>query len=90
MENDRNKSSGSLYSKSCKPCAENHALEHATVHILEKKFPIKNLPDIPLKEVWIIGKLSIQEIQEAADAAFARLSHGERISLSIRDAEPIW
>ncbi|HOU19108.1 MAG TPA: DUF6391 domain-containing protein [Flexilinea sp.] len=58
---------------------KNHALEHATVHILEKKFPDKEFAGYSVERgFWIIGKLSIQEIQEAADAAFARLSHGEK------------
>lgn len=58
---------------------KNHALEHAVIHVLEKKFPGRQLMGYSIcNGFWIIGNLSIQNVQEAVDVAFARLSHGEK------------
>ncbi len=58
---------------------KNHALEHAVVHVLEKKFSHCALAGYSInKGFWVIGKLAIQDVQEAVDAAYARLAHGEK------------
>ena len=55
---------------------KNHALEHAVVHVLEKKFSHCALAGYSInKGFWVIGKLAIQDVQEAVDAAYARLAH---------------
>lgn len=57
---------------------KNHALEHATIHVLSEKFPELSVSGYSIyKGFWIIGHTQIQTVQEAVDVAKARLTHGE-------------
>lgn len=57
----------------------NHGLEHATLHVLSRRFP-----GIPLgghssaQGFRIIGNVSTETLQEAVEEALARLKAGER------------
>jgi hypothetical protein len=57
----------------------NHALEHATLHILSKKGLKHALAgNSDPRGFWLIGKIGTQELQEAVDQALARLNAGEQ------------
>jgi hypothetical protein len=56
----------------------NHALEHATLHVLSKKHPGKGLVgNSDMRGFWIFGEVSTENLQEAVDEALARLKNGE-------------
>lgn len=58
---------------------KNHAMEHATIHILTKSMPGVSFAGYSLiKGYWIYGKAELQDIQKAAEMAHARLKNGER------------
>jgi len=58
---------------------QNHALEHATLHVLSKKPHLRSLAGYSdVNGFWIIGNVSTEELQEAADEALVRLQQGER------------
>ncbi len=58
---------------------KNHALEHASIHVLETKYHKKMLSGYSIYNgFFLIGQLTIQEAQDAADLALARLQHGEK------------
>ena len=57
----------------------NHALEHATIHLLSRRFPGLFLAGHSDWEgFWIIGPVSQEAVEEAAREALERLRHGER------------
>ena len=79
MENSNQETISNLIGNPVLQMRKNHALEHVVIHVLEKKFPGRQLMGYSIcNGFWIIGNLSIQNVQEAVDAAFARLSHGEK------------
>ena len=58
---------------------KNHALEHASIHVLETKYAKKSICGYSIHNgFWLMGQLTIQEIQEAVDVAIARLQNGEK------------
>lgn len=58
---------------------KNHALEHASIHVLETKHTKKSISGYSIHNgFWLMGQLTIQEIQEAVDVAIARLQNGEK------------
>jgi hypothetical protein len=57
----------------------NHALEHATIQVLSKKYPGKGLVgNSDARGFWIFGEVSTETLQQAVDEAAARLKRGER------------
>jgi hypothetical protein len=57
----------------------NHGLEHASLHVLAKKFPGRSMgghsnPD----GFWLVGDLPTETVQEAVQEALQRLRAGER------------
>jgi hypothetical protein len=57
----------------------NHALEHASLHILAKKRAKQFLAGhSDLKGLRIIGDLSTEEVQQAVEEALTRLQSGEK------------
>jgi hypothetical protein len=57
----------------------NHGLEHATLHILARRFPRANLAGYSdPKGYWIIGAVSIEAVTLAANEALLRLRNGEK------------
>lgn len=57
---------------------QNHALEHATLHVLSTKSTHRNLAGYSdMNGFWIIGHVSTEEVQEAVDEALDRLQKGE-------------
>ncbi len=58
---------------------KNHALEHATINLLEEKSGRCAYSGYSIhKGFWILGKATIQDVQEMVDLALARLKNGER------------
>lgn len=56
----------------------NHAMEHATLHLLAARKPGLRMAGISdVSGFRIIGNVSTQDIQQAADGALARLNNGE-------------
>jgi hypothetical protein len=56
----------------------NHALEHATLHVLAEKYPTQAMAGHSNPTgFFILGNLSIEDIQIAADQALTRLRAGE-------------
>jgi hypothetical protein len=56
----------------------NHALEHATLQILSKKFPGKGLVgNSDMRGFWVFGEVTTEHLQDAVDEALARLRNGE-------------
>jgi hypothetical protein len=56
----------------------NHALEHATLQILSKKYPGKGLVgNSDMRGFWVFGEVSTEKLQEAVDEALVRLKNGE-------------
>lgn len=57
----------------------NHALEHATLHVLAEKYPTKPMAGHSNPTgFFILGSLSTEEVQEAVQRALTRLRAGER------------
>lgn len=57
----------------------NHALEHATIHVLSRRFPKKNLIGrSDSSGFYIYGNITTAELQEAVHEALVRLHRGER------------
>lgn len=57
----------------------NHALEHATLHVLAEKHPNNALAGHSNPSgFFILGKVSMEEVAEAATEALRRLRAGER------------
>ena len=58
---------------------KNHAMEHAAIHILTKSKPGVSFAGYSfIKGFWIYGKADLQEVQKAAEMAYARLKNGEK------------
>ncbi len=58
---------------------KNHALEHASIHVLAKKNSRKTISGYSFfNGFWLFGELKIQDVQEAVDVAIARLRNGEK------------
>lgn len=56
---------------------KNHAMEHATIHILTKSHPNISFAGYSLiRGFWIMGNIELQEVQKAAELAYARLKNG--------------
>ncbi len=56
----------------------NHGLEHATVHILAKRFPGLNIAGhSDTGGFWILGNVPTEEVTEAVTQAHSRLRAGE-------------
>lgn len=56
----------------------NHGLEHATLHILSKKHPQRNMAGhSDVNGFWLIGDIDTEEVGAAIDEALARMRAGE-------------
>jgi hypothetical protein len=56
----------------------NHGLEHATLHILAKRYPGQNMGGhSDHKGFWLIGNIPTEGIQQAVEEALQRLRGGE-------------
>lgn len=56
----------------------NHGLEHATIHVLSKKFPSARLVGhSDARGFWLIGDLTTEQVREGVYSALARLHRGE-------------
>lgn len=57
---------------------KNHAMEHATIHLLTKAMPGVSFAGYSfIKGYWILGKADLQDVQKAAELALARMKNGE-------------
>jgi uncharacterized protein YqhQ len=57
---------------------QNHALEHATIHVLTRRNPYRSVMGRSGPSGFVIyGQVSTEELQEAAEEALARLQAGE-------------
>lgn len=57
----------------------NHGLEHATLHILAQRHPHTTMAGhSDAAGFWVLGDVSIEEIQEAVEEALGRLHAGEK------------
>lgn len=57
----------------------NHGLEHATIHMLSAKNPRQALAGhSDTSGFWLLGDVSLEEVQRAVGEALARLRAGER------------
>lgn len=57
----------------------NHALEHATMQVLGRKYPGQRMAGYSTpRGFWVIGRVEIASLQEAVDEAQKRLRVGER------------
>ena len=58
---------------------KNHAMEHATIHLLAEALPGVTFSGYSfIKGYWILGNTELQEVQKAAEMAYARLKNGEK------------
>lgn len=58
---------------------KNHAMEHATIHVLRDLMPHGSFAGYSLiRGYWIFGRAELQVIQKAAEMALARLNNGEK------------
>ena len=58
---------------------KNHAMEHATIHVLSKSHPkISFAGYSAVQGFWIHGQAELQDIQKAVEIAYARLNNGEK------------
>jgi len=56
----------------------NHGLEHATLHVLSKRYPNQSLAGHSnLNGFWILGEVTTEDMREAVDEAMSRLKNGE-------------
>jgi hypothetical protein len=57
----------------------NHGLEHATMHVLTKKFSGKSLAGhSDSKGFWLIGDVATEEVESAVQEALDRMKAGEK------------
>lgn len=57
----------------------NHGLEHATLHMLSKRFPNKSFAGHSNPSgFWIAGDVSLENVRDSIDEALMRLKAGER------------
>ena len=58
---------------------KNHAMEHATIHLLTKAKPGISVSGYSLiKGYWLLGRVELEDVQKAAEMALARLNNGEK------------
>lgn len=58
---------------------KNHALEHATIHLLNEAKPNVSFSGYSFVHgFWIFGKAELQDVQKAAEMAYARMKNGEK------------
>ena len=58
---------------------KNHAMEHATIHLLTEARPGVSFSGYSfIKGFWILGNAELQDVQKAAEMAYARLNNGEK------------
>lgn len=56
----------------------NHGLEHATIHVLSRKYPSARLVGhSDPRGFWLIGDLTTEQVREGVFTALARLNNGE-------------
>jgi hypothetical protein len=56
----------------------NHGLEHATLHLLSKRYPRQSLAGhSSLTGFWILGDVSTDDLRSAVSEALQRLKNGE-------------
>lgn len=56
----------------------NHGLEHASIHVLSRKFPTARLVGhSDARGFWLIGDLTTEQVREGVFTALARLNRGE-------------
>lgn len=56
----------------------NHGLEHATIHVLSKKFPGRRFAGhSDMQGFWIVGDIALEDLRSAVDEAHSRLAAGE-------------
>jgi hypothetical protein len=57
----------------------NHGLEHASIHVLSGKNPRRQLAGhSDAGGFWLLGDLTVEEVEQAVSEALARLRAGER------------
>lgn len=57
----------------------NHGLEHASIHVLSAKNPRRQLAGhSDAGGFWLLGDLTLEEVEQAVSEALARLRAGER------------
>ena len=57
----------------------NHGLEHATLHVLAKRFPGKSMAGhSDTKGFWLLGDVPTEEVESAANEALERMKAGEK------------
>lgn len=57
----------------------NHGLEHATLHILSKRFPKVNMAGhSDVRGFWILGDVPVEAVQESVEEALKRMRGGEQ------------
>lgn len=57
---------------------KNHAMEHATLHLLTKAMPNVSFSGYSfIKGFWIMGKAELQDVQKNVEMAYAKLKNGE-------------
>ena len=57
----------------------NHGLEHATLHMLSKRYPRQSMAGHSSPTgFWIIGEVATEDLGSAVDEALQRLRNGER------------
>ena len=56
----------------------NHGLEHATLHVLSKRFPkVSMAGHSDIRGFWLLGDVSLEAVQESIEEALARMRAGE-------------
>ena len=56
----------------------NHGLEHATLHLLSKRYPKINLAGhSDVGGFWILGDVETEDVRETVDEALLRMNSGE-------------
>jgi hypothetical protein len=57
----------------------NHGLEHATLHVLAKRFPGNNMAGhSDAKGFWLLGDIPTEEVESAVTEALERMKTGEK------------
>ena len=57
---------------------KNHAMEHATIHMLTKMLPNVSFSGYSIRKgFWILGKAELQDVHKAAEMALAKLRNGD-------------
>ena len=58
---------------------KNHAMEHATIHLLTEAKPGISVSGYSLiKGYWLLGRVELEDVQKAAEMALARMNNGEK------------